>query len=83
MSVHEITDDNGVRIINVNASKKKNGNARSTMSPDCSTYRYTWISDGRHSHINRTFMSRSQNSKSEMLLCRYRDVRIFPGRRLF
>jgi exonuclease III len=49
-SIHKISNDNGVRLVNFATSK--NLRVKSTMFPHCNIYKYTWTSpDGKtHNH---------------------------------
>jgi hypothetical protein len=51
-SVHEISDDNGVTVVNFTTYKKSQS---STISPHCNFHKYTWMSpDGNtHNQIDR------------------------------
>jgi hypothetical protein len=49
-SLHEISNDIGVRVLNLTASK--NLDVMTTVFPHCKIHKYTSTSDGkRHSHI--------------------------------
>jgi hypothetical protein len=47
-SLHEISNENGVRIVNFAASK--NLNLKSTMFPHCNIHKFTWTSPGGKTH---------------------------------
>jgi hypothetical protein len=61
-SSHEISDDNGVRVVNFATSK--NLVVKSTMFPDCSICKYTWTSpDGQtHNQIDHVLIDRRRHS---------------------
>jgi hypothetical protein len=46
-NLHEISNDNGVRVVHFSASK--NLTVKSTTFPHCNIHNYTWTSpDGKH-----------------------------------
>jgi hypothetical protein len=47
-SLHEISNDNGVRVVNFATSK--NGIVKSTMFPHCNIHKYTLTSEGGEMH---------------------------------
>jgi hypothetical protein len=57
-SLHEISNDNGVRVVNFAASK--NLTVKSTMFPRRNIHKVTWTSpDGRtHNHIDHILIDR-------------------------
>jgi hypothetical protein len=57
-SLHEISNDNGVRIVNVDTSK--NLRVKSMMFPHRNIHKYTWTSpDGKtHNHIDHILVNR-------------------------
>jgi endonuclease/exonuclease/phosphatase family metal-dependent hydrolase len=61
-SSHEISNDNGVRVVNFATSK--NLVVKSTMFPHCSIHKYTWTSpDGKtHNQIDHILIDRRQHS---------------------
>jgi hypothetical protein len=71
-SSHEISNDNGVRVVNFVTSK--NLVVKSTMFPHCSIHKYTWTSpDGKtHSQIDHILIDRRRRSSTL-------DVRSFRG----
>jgi hypothetical protein len=46
-SSYEISNDNGVRLVNFATSKKR---LKSTMFPHCNMHKYTWTSPDRKTH---------------------------------
>jgi hypothetical protein len=71
-SSHEITNENGVRVVNFTTSK--NLVAKSTMFPHRGIHKYTWTSpDGKtHNQIDHIFIDRRRYSS-------ILDVRSFRG----
>jgi endonuclease/exonuclease/phosphatase family metal-dependent hydrolase len=71
-SLHEISNDNGVRVVNFATSK--NLIVKSTMIPHCNIHTFTWTSpDGKtHNQIDHILIDRRRHSS---LL----DVRSFRG----
>jgi endonuclease/exonuclease/phosphatase family metal-dependent hydrolase len=69
-SLHEISNDNGVRL--VNSATSKNLRVKSAMFPHCSIYKYTWTSpDGKtHNQIDHILVDRQRHSNAI-------DVRLF------
>jgi hypothetical protein len=61
-SLHEIINDNGVRLVNFATSK--NLAVKSTMFQHCNIYKYTWTSsDGKpHSQIGHILLDRRSHS---------------------
>jgi hypothetical protein len=61
-SLHEISNDNGVRAVNFATSK--NLTVKSMMFPHCNTHKFTWISpDGKmHNHTDHILIDRSWHS---------------------
>jgi hypothetical protein len=61
-SLHEISNENGVRIVNFAISK--NLRVKSTMFPHRNIYKYTWTSpDGKtHDRIDHILVDRRRNS---------------------
>jgi hypothetical protein len=61
-SLHKISNDNGVRV--VNSATSKNCMVKSTMSPHHSIHKYTWSSpDGNtHSQIDHILINRRRHS---------------------
>jgi hypothetical protein len=61
-SLHEISNDNGIRVVNFATSK--NLTIRSTMFPHCSIHKYTWMSlDGKtHNQIDHILVDRRRHS---------------------
>jgi hypothetical protein len=61
-SLHEISNDNGVRVVNFATSK--NLTVKNTMFPHRSIHKYTWTSpDGKtHNHIDHTLVKRRRHS---------------------
>jgi hypothetical protein len=61
-SLHEISNDNGVRSVNFTTSK--NLRLKSTMFPHCNIYKYTWTSpDGKtHNQIDHILIDRRRYS---------------------
>jgi endonuclease/exonuclease/phosphatase family metal-dependent hydrolase len=61
-SLHEISNDNGVRIVNFATSK--NLIVKSTMFTHCNIYKYTWTSPNRktHNQIDHILIDRIRNS---------------------
>jgi hypothetical protein len=57
-SLHEISKDNGVRVVNFSTSKNVTVNSR--MFPHCNIHKYTWMSpDGNtHSQIDHILIDR-------------------------
>jgi exonuclease III len=56
-SLHEISNDNGVRAVNFAMSK--NLTVKSTMFPHCNIHKFTWRSDGKtHSQIDHILIDR-------------------------
>jgi hypothetical protein len=55
-SLHEINNDNGVRLVNFATSK----NLKHTMLPHCIIHKYAWTSpDGKtHNHIDHSLIDR-------------------------
>jgi hypothetical protein len=47
-SLHEISNDNGVRLVNFTISK--NLRVKITMFPHCNIYKYTWTSPDMKPH---------------------------------
>jgi hypothetical protein len=60
--LHEISDDNGVRLVNFATSK--NLAVKSTMFPHCNIHKYTWTSpDGKtHNQIYHILIDRQRHS---------------------
>jgi hypothetical protein len=71
-SLHETSNDNGVRVVNVSTSK--NLVVKSTMFPHRKIHKYTWTSpDGKtHNQIDHVLVDRRQQSSTL-------DVRSFRG----
>jgi endonuclease/exonuclease/phosphatase family metal-dependent hydrolase len=61
-SLHEISSDNGVRLVNFATSK--NLRVKSTMFPHRNIYKYTWTSpDGKpHNQIDHILVDRRRHS---------------------
>jgi hypothetical protein len=61
-SLHEISNDNGVRLVNVATSK--NLRVKSTMLPHRTIHKYTWTSpDGKtHNQIGHILVDRRRHS---------------------
>jgi hypothetical protein len=61
-SLHEINNDNGVRLVNFATSK--NLRVKSTMFPHCNIHKYTWTSpDGKtHNQIDHILIDRRRHS---------------------
>jgi endonuclease/exonuclease/phosphatase family metal-dependent hydrolase len=61
-SIHEISNDNGVRLVNFATSK--NLRVKSTMFPHRNNYKYTWTSiDGKtHNQIDHILVDRRRHS---------------------
>jgi hypothetical protein len=61
-SLHKISNDNGVRLVNFATSK--NLRVKSTMFPHCNIHKYTWTSpDGRtHNQIDHILVDRQRHS---------------------
>jgi endonuclease/exonuclease/phosphatase family metal-dependent hydrolase len=61
-SSHEISNDNGVRVVNFSTSK--NLVLKSTMIPHRSIHKYTWTTPDRQAHnqIDHVFIDRRQHS---------------------
>jgi endonuclease/exonuclease/phosphatase family metal-dependent hydrolase len=59
-SLHEISNDNGVRLVTFATSK--NLTVKSTMSPHCKIHKYTWtFPDGKpHTHIDHILVGRQR-----------------------
>jgi hypothetical protein len=56
-SLHEVSNDNGVRVVNFAASKSPAG--KRTMFPHRNIHKYTWTSDGKtHSQIDRVLIGK-------------------------
>jgi hypothetical protein len=57
-SLHEISNDNGVRVVNFATSK--NLVVKSTMFPHCNIRKYTWTSPegNRHNQIDHVLIER-------------------------
>jgi hypothetical protein len=57
-SLHEVSNDNGVRLVNFSTSK--NLKVKSTMFPQCNIHKYTWTSsDGKtHNQIDHILVDR-------------------------
>jgi hypothetical protein len=72
MSLHKISNDNGVRAVNVAAPK--NLSVKSTMFPYHNIHKFTWTSpDGKtHNQIDHILIDRRQHSS-------IRDVQLFRG----
>jgi hypothetical protein len=60
--LHEISNDNGVRLVNFATSK--NLRVKSTMFPHCNIHKYTWTSpDGKtHNQIDHILIDRRRHS---------------------
>jgi endonuclease/exonuclease/phosphatase family metal-dependent hydrolase len=71
-SLHEISNDNGVRVVNFTSSK--NLTVKSTMFPHSNTHKYTWTSpDGKtHNQIDHILVDRRRLSS-------VLDVRTYRG----
>jgi hypothetical protein len=63
-SLHEISNDNGVSLVNFATSK--NMRVKSTMFPHCNIHKYTWTSpDGEsHNHIDHILVDRRRHSNA-------------------
>jgi hypothetical protein len=61
-SLHKISNDNGVRVVNFSTSK--NLIVKSTMFPHCNIHRHTWTSpDGKtHNQIDHILINRRRHS---------------------
>jgi hypothetical protein len=61
-SSHEISNDNGVRVVNFATSRKIS--CQRAMFPHCSIHKYTWTSpDGKtHNHTDDILIDRRQHS---------------------
>jgi endonuclease/exonuclease/phosphatase family metal-dependent hydrolase len=61
-SLHEISNDNGIRLVNFETSK--NLRVKSTMFPHCNNHRHTWTSpDGKtHNQIDHILADRQRHS---------------------
>jgi hypothetical protein len=60
-SLHEISNDNEVRVVNFATSK--NLIVKSKMFPHCNIHKFTWTSDGKtHNQIDHIFIHRRQHS---------------------
>jgi hypothetical protein len=61
-SLHEISNDNGVRVVNFASSK--NLIFKCMMFPHCSIHKFTWTSpDGKtHNQIDHSFVDRRRHS---------------------
>jgi hypothetical protein len=60
-SVHKISNDNGIRLVNFNASK--NFTVKSTMFPHCNIHKYTWRSpDGENPQSDWPYSGRQVNT---------------------
>jgi hypothetical protein len=61
-SLHQISNDNGVRL--VNSATSKNLKVKSTMLPHCNIHKYTWTSpDGKsHNQIDHILVDRRRYS---------------------
>jgi endonuclease/exonuclease/phosphatase family metal-dependent hydrolase len=61
-SLHEISNDNGVRLVSFVTSKSLR--VKSTMFPHCNIHKYTWTSpDGKtHNQINHILVDRRRHS---------------------
>jgi hypothetical protein len=69
---HEISDDNGVRVVNFATSK--NLVVKSTMFPHCSIHKYTWTSPDGQTHNQIDYLLIDRGWHSSIL-----DVRSFRG----
>jgi hypothetical protein len=60
--LHKISNDNGVRLVNVTTSK--NLTVKSTMFPYCNIHKYTWISleAKTHSQIGHILIEKRKHS---------------------
>jgi endonuclease/exonuclease/phosphatase family metal-dependent hydrolase len=60
-SLHEDSNDNGVRVVNVATSKSLG--VKSTMFPHANVHKYTWVSpDGKtHNHIDHILVDRRRH----------------------
>jgi hypothetical protein len=72
-SLHEINNDNGVRLVNFATSKHLR--VKSTMFPQRSIYKYTWTSpDGKtHTHIDHFLVDRRRHSNVDVRSLRAAD----------
>jgi hypothetical protein len=70
-SLHEIINDNGVRLVNLATSK--NLTIKRMMFPHCNIYKFTWTSpDGKtHNQIGHILVDRSRHSKI-LYVCSFR-----------
>jgi hypothetical protein len=61
-SLHDISNDNGVRAVNFVTSK--NLTVKSTMFPHCNIHKFTWTSPGgkTHNQIDNILIDRRRNS---------------------
>jgi endonuclease/exonuclease/phosphatase family metal-dependent hydrolase len=61
-SLHEINNDNGIRLVNFGTSK--NLRVKSTMFPHRNTHKYTWTSPGgkTHNQIDHILVDRRRHS---------------------
>jgi endonuclease/exonuclease/phosphatase family metal-dependent hydrolase len=60
-SLHEISNDNGVRLVNFATSK--NLRVKSTMFPHSNIHKYTWTSpEGKTNQINHILVDRRRHS---------------------
>jgi hypothetical protein len=71
-SLHEISNDSGVRVVNF--ARSKNFVVKSTMFPHCKIHKYTWTSpEGKtHNQIDHVLIDRRWHSSII-------DVRSFRG----
>jgi hypothetical protein len=69
---HEITNDNGVRVVNFATSK--NLVVKSTMFPHCRIHKYTWTSHNGKTHNQTDHILMDRRRHSSVL-----DVRSFRG----
>jgi hypothetical protein len=62
-SLHKISNDNGVRLVNVATSK--NITVKNTMFPHCNIHKYTWTSpDGKtHNQIDHILVDRRRHNE--------------------
>jgi hypothetical protein len=60
-SLHEISNDNGIRVVNFATSK--NLIVKSTMFPHCNIHKFTWTSNGKtHSQIDHILIDGRRHS---------------------
>jgi endonuclease/exonuclease/phosphatase family metal-dependent hydrolase len=62
VSLHEISNDNGIRVVNF--AKSKNLVVKSTMFPHCKIHKHTWTSPegNTHNQIDHVLINRRQHS---------------------